>query len=455
MRMAMSRFKDRIQNRDEVGAGALLPIITIGTIILAIAVSVASTVAFASTISADQKVAIEADIELKSVLNSFEASMLSSSPVATASVSGAGNYKAYYSAAASAPASVADPGVAYVPGTGIPSNARWLLAEIATDSGQDELTVYQYAPGEANNLMGRAIAWDGALNLINTKVASEPGVLTPLSIFASNRASSGAITIRDGSTVEGNVYAEHTASGATNSVNNSSTVKGSFFSSRALNLNGGSKIIGDGYAESIVGSDALAGVLGKRVTGSEAAATRPKISIPTTTTNQYDVPAAGVNRVELAGAQCNTSSSIKSQIESYTVPTMLVLPSTCLSTSRPFGDLTVSPKTEIYISSGTAQIRNLTVDGSADGDLGFAIGEAATFANVTYTSGAKGAIATGGNTTITDSKIVGAITRLSGTTVGSLNMTNVDLSYYPVDLPIAQSCSSTCIASVPQLIRVS
>lgn len=454
MRMAMNKLRDRLQKRDETGAGALLPIISIGTIILIIAASVASTVAFASTISSDQRVAIEADIELKSVLNSFETSMLSGSPMPTATIDAAGSYKTYYSAADTAPSSVTDPGVAYVPGTGIPSGARWLLAEVTTESGQDELAVYRFAPGDSNSLTGRAIAWEGALNLINSRVTSSPGVMTPLSIYAGTRAGSGSISIREGSKVEGNVYAEHT--GSTNTLNNNGTLEGNFFSSRPLTMNGGSKIIGDAYAESITGSDALTGILGKRTTGAEASATRPKVSIPTTTTTKYDVPPAGVNKVDLTATptQCSTANLLKAKIESYTVPTMLVLPATCLSSTKPYSGI-VKPQTKIYISSATALVRNLTVDGSAGGELSFTIGGTTAIENVNYINGAKGAIASGGTTTVKDSKITGAFSRLTGTSAGSLDMTNVDLTYYPVDFPVAQTCSSTCVTSVPQLIRVS
>lgn len=453
MRMAMNKLRDRLQKRDETGAGALLPIISIGTIILIIAASVASTVAFASTISSDQRVAIEADIELKSVLNSFETSMLSGSPMPTATIDAAGSYKTYYSAADTAPSSVTDPGVAYVPGTGIPSGARWLLAEVTTESGQDELAVYRFAPGDSNRLMGRAIVWDGTINVLsNSKIVSAPGVLTPLSIVGSSRSGSGLITVQGGSTVEGNIYAEYT--GSSNTFNNGK-LEGNFFSSRPLSLAGGSKIIGDGYADSITGADAVAGVLGKRVTGAEAASTRPKVAIPTTTTNKYDIPPAGVNKVTLLDAQCSSPALIKGQIESYTVPTMIVLPETCLSSTTPFNGF-VKPKTKIYISSATALVLNLTVDGSAGGELSFTIDGTTAIENVNYINGAKGAIASGGTTTVKDSKITGAFSELTGTSAGSLDMTaNVELTYYPVDFPVAQSCSSTCVTSVPQLIRVS
>jgi len=424
----------RWANRNEIGAGGLLPIIMIGLIVVMVAGSIAASTSFAAKISRVQVDQMSSEIEVGSLLNSFtldiQKSVYPSTPKSNATISGAGTYRVFYSTSATRPTKSTDSGVTALGGVNVPDTARWLVVDMVTQSGLSQTAVYAYTKkGSAN--FDTAISWSGPAKLTDTAVKAAPGTEGAVSVVTRETASTAttqALTA-SGSTIAADVYATYSTAqtGLT-----AGTIRGNLSSKSKIVLTTNPRVLGNlTSASTISGTGEVAGT---RTSSSTALPTPPG-------SNPTRVALQGTS-VALVATDCSTPAKLKAKLESFTATSFITNGDICAVESWA---TEIKPNAKIIVNSSSTTkafaISGLKVSG-AKGTLGFASNFGLTLTNVNYTDGAAGQFISAGTFTAVSSVLNGAITSV-GTTGGALDISKSTVLYSPVDAPNACTVS-TC-----------
>jgi len=453
----MSKLRRSWLQRDEEGAGALLPIIIVGVIIITVAALVNLAVTYSSNISSIQLKQAASISNNNSLLNSFQTDIygsnlnISSGPniKGSATVSGFGSYAVYYSTATAQPTSTSSSGV-IAASTTIPSTAKWILVVTKPTTGTQQTSIFAYQP-KATAVFDSAINWSGPVTLTRTSsVQNGPGVTGPVSLVA--RESSSANTAEQlyfsyGSTAYADVWANYTTGKTTV---DQSTIRGNIVTKSAPNYIGYPKIYGNvtTSAASAPRDDAVLGTRKYSVASLPAAPGQQalRIALPTTVAT-------------LTAADCSTPALLKAKLESISSDGTVVGVNTCAATSWA---TTIRPKANLLlrnsVSTASLNIKDLTVGGTKNVSIQSPGGLNLSF--VDYTEGAKGQfISTGaGDTVISGSNLVGAVVNY-GTAGGSLKLDSSKIYYSPVASNLCTNSSTTSCTPISStglhLIRVS
>lgn len=438
----LTEIRERLQSRSEAGAGGLVPIIVIGVVVVVIAAFVASSTSYAAKVSSTQVKQMTSKMETQSLLNSFAAAALSDAALApTATVPGAGSYKVYYSASATQPSKIEDPGVVSLGATGLPAGVRWILVELTPESAQPQTAVYRFAP-EGSATHDSLISWAGTVNLTGATLEAAPGATGPVAIATRGDAggSVSALSIA-GSTVSADVYADYTAQ--TTKVTGG-TIRGFLSSASPIEFAELPRILGDSYSSGTISGQAES-------EGKQKANDAARPVAPERTANSLSL---GTTTVALSGDDCSTADQLKSKIESVTRETTFTGAEVCAASSW---NTEVKPKFPVLIQSpNDLTVNGLKVKGSA-ATLGFAANGNLELTGVSYTDGASGQYLSGGGLTITDSQLNGAIASY-GTAYGSLDISKSTVLYTPLPASLSGTCGAASCAlasTTDHLIRVS
>ena len=422
----------RWANRNETGAGGLLPIVMVGMIVVIVAGSIAASTSFAAKISRTQVDQMTATIEAESLLNSFvsDVQRTTTTPKPTATVSGAGSYKVFYSRAATKPSSGTESGMVLLTTSGVPTDARWLLVEMTTQSGKVQTAVYSYLR-KGGATFDTAISWSGPAKLTDTAVKAAPGTEGQVSVVTRETASSAttqALTT-SGATIGADVYATYSTAqtGIT-----AGTIRGNLSSKSKILLSSTPRVFGNMLSASTITGTTEGG--GGRTSSSTALPTPPG-SNPT----RVGLPGTSVT---LVATDCSTAAKLKAKLESFTTTSFITNGDICAVESWA---TEIKPNAKIIVNSSSTTksfaISGLKVSG-AKGTLGFASNFGLTMTNVNYTDGAAGQFISAGTFTAVSSVLNGSITSV-GTTGGALDISKSTVLYTPVDAPNACTVS-TC-----------
>lgn len=440
-------LRDRLLKHSERGAGGLLPIITVGLVVVIVAASLAASTSFASKISSEQISQVTQGIEAKSLLNSFVAdAQRVGTPQVTATISGAGTYSTYYSTSTAKPSKITDAGVIKLTASGLPSTVRWLIADLATETSGKQVAVYSYFK-KGGPTLDNSVNWSGTVKITDTHLGRAPGTQGPVSIAAKKNTASTAVqtfTLTGGS-MAADIYTNYATEQTTI---NYATIRGNLASKTKVQLTGSPKILGSVTSGSTV--TGTADIAGTRVSSST--------SVPVAPAAYRSVQAQGVGSiVYLTGADCSTPAKLKSTLEAATTATTFLEAQVCATSSW---NTEVSPKANLVISSeANLSINKLKVSGSK-GTLGLHSKSNLTLSGVNYGAGASGIFLTGSSMTVTDSLLNGAISNYSPTAsnLGTLDIARSSVLYAPLEAPVTCSTTTSCApwaSELTHLMRVS
>lgn len=438
----LTQIRERVQSRSEAGAGGLIPIIVIGVVVVVIAAFVASSTSYAAKVSSTQVKQMTSKMETQSLLNTFAAGVLSDSALApTANVPGAGSYKVYYSASATKPSKIEDPGVVALGTTGLPTGVRWILVALTPENAQPQTAVYRFAPkGSATH--DSLISWAGSANLSGAKLEAAPGAVGPATVATRGNAVDSASALRiAGSTVSADVYADYAAQPTKIT---GGTVRGLLSSKSPLEFAELPRILGNSYSGGTISGQAESAGQQK-----QNELTRPVA--PERTANSLAMPS---QQITLTAAQCSTRTRLERMVEDLTQDTVLKGAEICAAESWNFE---ADPKVAVLIHSTTdLTVNNLKVRGTA-GSLSFATDGNLSLNKVRYIDGAAGQYLSGKNLSVVDSSLNGAIASY-GTAYGSLDISNSTVLYTPLPASLSGTCGAASCAlssTTNHLIRVS
>lgn len=440
MSTILARLKTNWSKRTEAGAGGLLPIITIGMIIVIVAGFIAASTSYAAKISGQQVAQMTSDLEENSLVSAFVSSAnLPTGIVPASTVEDAGSYQTYYSTAEKVPVSIEDPEVSIAPSTGYPADARWIILEMTTESGSIDTAVFSYTAKGAR-VVDNLISWNGAATITNSELKNAPGTLGAVSAHFSSSNSTKALTLSKAN-VKADLYAEYAAAPLKIA---EGTVRGLVSSKTETQLSQNPALIGDVYSSSrVTGAANIAGTTRQNDNSRPLGVADKGTSLPSST--------VGEDLVTLVAADCATPAQLKTRIESVTKKTRFARADTCAAGSW---NVEVQPKADVTMQwNGTQTIRDLKVKGS-EGSLSF-VTAANTYNNLTlngvkYTEGAKGFFSVSfGSITVMNSDITGAIVNYQQPG-GTLSVSNSSISYAPVSSPLTGSSSQ-----LAHLVRVS
>ena len=437
----MSRLQRSWLQRNEEGAGALIPIIVVGVIIITVAALVNLAVTYSSKISSVQLNEAASISNNNSLLNSFQADIYGSTLnisngttiKGSATVTGFGSYSVYYSTATVQPTSTSSSGVTAV-SSSIPSTAKWILVVTKPTTGRQQTSIFAYQP-KATPVFDSAINWSGPVKLMRTSaVQNGPGVTGPVSLVA--RESSSADTAEQlyfsyGSTAYADVWANYTTGKTTV---DQSTIRGNIVTKSAPSYIGYPKIYGNvtTSAASAPRDDAVLGTSKYSVSSLPAAPGQQalKIALPTTVAT-------------LTAADCSTPALLKAKLESISSDGTVVGVNTCAAASWA---TTIRPKANLILRNSVTttnlSIKDLTVGGTKNVSIQSPGGLTLSF--VDYIEGARGQfISTGAaDTVISGSNLVGAVVNY-GTAGGSLTLDSSKIYYSPVASNLCTNNTST------------
>lgn len=437
-RKGISRLRT---DRNESGAGALLPIIIIGMIISVVAASIAGATSFAAKVSTQQVNQINGVVEARSLLNGFLDKALSTTLTPTGTVDGAGTYTVYYSSGAQ-PKTLTDTGVTALPSSGVPAGAKWLLVNMKPKTGTPQLAIFSFSP-RGSTTFDHLINWAGTVTISNTTLGPSTGVQGPVSVLTGDSTATTSQTFTlSGSTLEADLYTDYNSADTTIYTGK---LSGNVSSLSKIQFNSKPLIEGNVYS-----SKAIWGV--GTVTGIQKAndAARPVVTKP----NSSSIVLPNQIRA-LTAAECSTAAGLQSLLQSLTRDTTLTGGELCAAGSW---NTKVSLKANVLIHSEKALVVNgLQVVGST-GSLGFSSAKSSlNLRNVQYSEGAKGQFLSAAGFTIYNSVLTGSISSY-GTAGGTLNIGSSTVRYAPTASPLAGSCgTATCPMSstLPHLVRVS
>lgn len=455
-RPVLARIRSRLNARTQEGAGALLPIIVIGAIIIAVSASTAAGVTFSSKISSAQTRSSENDNYTRSLFNYFEAAAYNSNwnkgstaPRPVTTVDGLGTFKIYYSTNATAPTSTTTSGVTELnTTTALPSTTKWLLVVATPTGGASKTAVYSYLP-RASTAFDSAVNWRGPVTVTGSgsEVKAAPGVSGAVSFTgreSSSTASTQGMSIDSGK-ITADVYASYTTKATALT---GSTIRGNIYSKSSISYSNTPKVYGDASTSSssnIGTPDNEGGVYTSATAPAIPGQTAGKVGLPTTVAT-------------LVAADCSSAALLKSKLESLTTSGTVTGINNCASSSW---TTTIKPKVDLVLSSSsttaTQSISNLTISGPkrvsihAQGGL--------TLNSVNYLNGSSGQILTAGSASITNSTLVGAVGNYN-TNGGTLSLGSTKVLYSPVLSNLCTNAAGTtgcnAISSTDlHLIRVS
>lgn len=455
-RSVLARIRSRWSMRSEQGAGALLPIIVIGAIIVAVSASTAAGVSFSSKISSAQTRASESDNYNRSLLNYFEAAAYNSNwnkgqtaPSPTTTVPNLGSFKIYYSTNTTAPTSTSSTGVtALVTGTALPSTTKWLLVVTTPANGTSKTAVYSYFP-KASPTFDSAVNWVGPVSVSgSSEIKAAPGVTGAVSLVGretSTSATTQSMSL-NASKIAADVYASYTTKATALTAG---STRGNIYSKSAVSYSSTPKVYGDvsTSSSSNVGTpDSEGSVYTNAAMPSPLPGqTAGKIGLPTTVAT-------------LVASDCSSASLLKAKLESISTSGTVAGINTCAAGSW---TTTIKPKVDLVLSSSsttaTQSISNLTISGTKR--VGIHAQGGLNLNSVKYINGASGQILTAGSATITNSTLVGAVGNYN-TNGGTLSLGSTSLLYKPIASNLCANAASTtgcsAISSTDlHLIRVS
>lgn len=427
---------------DEKGAGGLLPIITIGMVVIIVAAFIASSTTFAAKISGDQVASMTTDLEVKSLLNDFTSNALSDAPfLPEAEISGAGSYTTYYSTADEAPKEVSDPELTPVDEySGIPADARWILLELSTESGSPRTAVFSYV-GEDKPVFDNLLAWNGSASITDSTLQAAPGSRGPVTLVLGESATApeSLLTIAN-SNVSADIYAGY---GNGTAEVKGGTMRGTLSSEARILLNDMPKVLGNVYSSSMISGEGEVAGLTRSNDG-----TRP---VPAAqTANRLAILG---QTVQLTPADCSTASELKSKLESIDRDTTLLGADVCDPSSW---KTNVSLKSNVLVSSDSVlTVDGLTVKGSTS-SLGFSTKDSLTLKNVSYENGAHGQFLSAGSMVVKDSNLSGAISDYStaGSNVGNLTMEDSTVLYTPSISSLLGDCGGSPCAISSNIVHL-
>lgn len=448
--------------RGEEGAGALLPILVVGIIMVILSASVALAVSYSSNISTAQIKRIATTSSVTSLINSFESDIYASNlnggsanPLPTATIAGVGSYKVYYSTATTAPTSTTGSGVTALPsGSTIPTTAKWILVSATPQGGTAKNAVFSYAP-RGSAVFDSAVNWTGSVTFSSSStIQGSQGVAGPISVVgreSSSSATAQKLYLSVSSVTSADVWSIYSTA-KTSFL--SSTLRGNLVSKSAINYSSSPKIFGD-VSTSAAGSQTSGTVAQEGTTRSSVASLPPapgqqalKASLPTTAV------------VTLKASDCSTPALLKAKLEGLTADTTVKSVDLCAASSWA---TSIKPQANLILDSASTTanlaISGLTVSGPKNVSIHSPFG--LTLDTVKYTNGAKGQFLSGGAgvSKITSSNLTGAVGNY-GTGGGSIELASTNLYYSPVasNLCTNATTSTGCTAissTVPHLIRVS
>lgn len=450
-RSMLDRIRRRFILRDDQGAGALLPIIVVGAIIVTVAGSVASGVTFSSKISSIQNKEATDDSAANSLFRLAESGLYNSNankgsaaPSPTASASGVGQYKIYYSTSTTAPTSETSSGVTALTTSGVPTGTNWIVVVATPTSGNKRVAVYSYIK-KGSKVFDSAFNWTGQTSIgSNSIVKAAPGVTGPVSAVGRDGTAAASL----GFTVDvANVSADLYSGQAKNFSMTMGSLRGDVIAKGTVSYIYSPKVYGDTYtSKTVSGTADTEGTSYQNVTAANLAAfpgqAAAKVTLPTTVGT-------------LTASDCSSAALLKAKLESYKTDGTVKGVNTCAAASW---NTTITPKANLVLdgNSTTANlsISNLTIAGTKSLSIHSAYG--LTLDTVKYTEGATGQILSGGPATISASRIVGAIGNY-GTAGAKLGFTNTTLLYSPVASNLCAASTGTCTISSTDLhlVRVS
>jgi len=457
----LDRLRRKWSKRGEDGAGALLPILVVGMIMVVISASIALAVSYSSNVSTAQIRKSAAVNNVTSLLNSFESDIYTSNvgsgttnPQPTATIANVGSYKVYYSTATAAPTSTTSSGVVALPSAStIPTTAKWVLVAVTPQGGVVRNAVFSYR-SKGSAVYDSAINWTGSVTLSSSStIQNAPGVAGPVSVVGRESASTA--------TTQGLSLSAYTSTAAdvwslystTKTSFAGSTLRGNLVSKSGVNYISSSKVFGD------VTTSASAAQISGPVT--QEGTTRSSVSsLPAAPGQQALRLALPTTVATLTAADCSTPALLKAKLESITSDGTVAGVNTCAAASWA---TTINPKANLLLRStnGTENlnISNLTVAGpkvvSIQSQYGLSLN------SVKYKDGAKGQFMAGngtGATKINLSNLTGSVVNY-GTGGGSVELAGTNLYYSPVDSNLCtNSATTSCTpisSTVPHLVRVS
>jgi len=457
----LTRLKERLRSRGEDGAGALLPIIIVGVLVISIAASVNLAVTFSSKTSALQIDQTVASTSNSSLLNSFEADIYASNlnttggPAlkSTATVADTGSYTVYYSTAATAPTSTTSAGVTPLGSSTLPANALWIVVQATPIKGTSQTAVFSYTK-KASTSFDSLTNWYGPVKIATSTLQNAPGNLGPVSLVArdpSAAAATSGLSITN-STVSADLYATYSSAQTAISAG---TIKGNIYSKPTIQFQNTPQILGNvASGGSVNGAATVAG------TSSSTSSTLP--AAPGKASNKVYILGTTMT---LAASDCSSPAALKAKLESLTTPTTagptgaygwtITNMDVCTADSW---NTEIKPKTNILLSSTKA----LTVSGLkvTGGHLDIHSTAGLSLTNTTYQNGAIGQILSQGNITVRSSSLNGTIANY-GTAGSTLDMADSTVLFTPMASQQAScdsagaNCTSAGSSSVVHLLRVS
>ena len=438
----MSRLKKSWLQRNEEGAGALLPIIVVGVIIITVAALVNLAVTYSSKISTAQLNQSISATNNNSLLSSFESDIYGSSLnisggttiKGSATVTDFGSYTVYYSTATAAPTSTSSTGVTAV-STTIPSTAKWIMVVTKPTTGTQQTSVFAYQP-KATAVYDSAINWSGSVNLDNyPSVENAQGVTGPTSIVtreSSSTATTQNLSLDTSEASRADVWASY----STAKTEVSSNFRGNIVTKSAPNYIGYPKIYGDvttaASSAQITGNPTVLGTTKSSATLTAAPGRQAlKVSLPTT------------NIATLTAADCSTPALLEAKLESFSSDFVVKGVNNCDAASW---TVTIKPNANLILDSSSTTalltIKNLTITGPKSVSIHSPYG--VSLNSVKYIEGAKGQILSGGAgaSNISNSTVVGAVANY-GTAGGSLLVYSSKIFYSPIASNLCTNSTTT------------